>query len=87
MEDRELLMQDVAVARESLMTEAINRYMNGRSWSPEAIAHRCHLKSYPGRDVLAIDGKDVLEMLPPKFDSKREGDSFHFTVSIPYKRL
>ncbi len=83
----ENLASEVAKSQDGVIANAITAAI-GEGWTLVSLTGRLVRKVYPNKvEVIAIDGKDILEFHPIRFEQVTEGGSIKIKVVQDYRVL
>lgn len=83
----ENLSAQVANSQDELIAKAITDVI-GEGWTLASLAGRLVRKVYPDKvEVVALDGKNILELHPIRFEQVTEGSSIKIKAVQDYRLL
>ena len=83
----ENLSAQIANSQDGIIANAITAAI-GENWSLTSLAGRLVRKIYPDKiEVIAIDGKDILELDPMTFEQVTEGGAIKIKAVQKYRML
>ena len=83
----ENMAKQVAESQDGVIANAITAAI-GEGWTLASLAGRLVRKMYPDKvEVVALDGKDILELHPIRFEQVTEGGSIKIKAVQDYRLL